>query len=123
MVDLVPGASYTFTEDWYAAQVHGPILEVNEVGAIRDRLRAEVDGGFIRLMGTYSVFYVGAVGIVFQDLSGHITGSGGTLSVSPSETFVLDRTGKLPLGTEKVVLELMNTDAERLTFYVSCGML
>jgi hypothetical protein len=112
LVNLAPGASYTFTEDWYAAKVNGPTLEVNEAGAIRDRLRAEGDGGTTRLTGTYGVFCVGAVEIVFQDPSGHITGSGGTLPVSPSETFELDRTGKLPSGTGKVVLELMNRNGE-----------
>ncbi|MCD6335757.1 MAG: hypothetical protein J7M27_10575 [Candidatus Latescibacteria bacterium] len=112
LVDLTAGASYTFTEDWYAAQVHGPILELNEAGAIRNRLRAEADSGMTRLTGTYGVFYVGAVEIVFQDPSGHITGSGGMLPVSPAETFVLDRTAKLPSGTGKVVLELINGNGE-----------
>ena len=112
LVDLAPGASYTFTEDWYAAKVHGPTLVVNEAGAIRDRLCAEEDGGTTRLTGTYGVFHVGAVEIVFQDPSGHITGSGGMLPVSPAETFVLDRTATLPSGTGKVVLELTNKDGE-----------
>jgi hypothetical protein len=112
LVDLAPGVSYTFTEDWYAAKVHGPILEVNEAGAIRNRLRAEGDDGSVQLMGTYGVFYVGVAEIVFEDLSGHITGCGGTLAVSPSETFVLDRTCELPSGTKKIVLELTNKDGE-----------
>ncbi|MFH1006741.1 MAG: hypothetical protein V1800_04465, partial [Candidatus Latescibacterota bacterium] len=114
MVDLASGASYTFVEDWYAAKVHGPILAVGEAGAIKDRLHAEEGEETIQLMGTYGVFSVGAVELVFQDISGGQTGSGGTIPVSPTETFVLDWTGTLPSGTAKVVLALTSAEGSAI---------
>ena len=110
IVPLSPGGSYTFTEDWYAAKVGGPTLEVNEVGAIKGRLAVHVTGDQADLTGTYGIFYVGNAEIVFKDAGGKVLGTGGRIAVTPLETFVLDVTVQPPSGTRRI--ELVIEDAE-----------
>ena len=106
LVDLSPGGSYTFDEDWYAAKVNGPISAVNDAGAIREKLSIEQHGDSTTLRGVYGVFYVGKVDVVLKGIDGEIIGSGGRLDVSPLETFTLDRTISAQPGLKKVELVL-----------------
>ena len=109
IVPLSPGESYTFTEDWYAAKVGGPTLEVNEVGAIKTRLAVNVKGKQVDLAGTYGVFYVGDAEIVFKNIGGKALGTGDKISVTPLETFVLRASVRPPSGTRRI--ELVIKDA------------
>lgn len=114
LVDVPPGGSYTFDEDWYAAKVKGPILAVNAVGAIRERLCIAQRGDAITLRGVYGVFYVGQVDIVLKGIDGEVIRSGGRLDVSPLETFTLNQTISVQPGVDRVELVLRDrTGASR----------
>lgn len=110
LVDLGPGESYTFVEDWYAARCKGPILEVNRAGAIQKGLCVERRGDSLSLRGTYGVFHQGWVEVVFKDAEGREVGVGGTYEVSPLRTFLLRGTFALPPEARGVELELYDGD-------------
>jgi hypothetical protein len=112
LVNLVPQASYTFTENWYAAKVDGPILNVNDAGATKWRLTAKKEGEYVRLEGAYGIFYVGTVRVVWKDTTGKTVSSGATYTVSPLKTFVLGEKILPPAGATKVDLEVYNEDGK-----------
>ena len=100
--DIPAGGMIFFTEDWYAAKVNGPILNVNPAGAINSFLK--LDNNVIS--GNYGVFYTGKAKLVFIDNSGQKIGEGTEYNVSPSENFNLSETVSLPDSTEKVELNV-----------------
>lgn len=106
LVDLPPGGSYTFDEDWYAAKVNGPIVAVNDVGAIREKLSIEQRGSSMTLRGVYGVFYVGQVDVVLRGIDGEVIGAGGRLDVSPLETVTLSQVLSIQPGLKQVELVL-----------------
>jgi len=103
IVDLAAnGGQYTFTEDWYAARMKGPVLAVNSMGAVEQHLKVQ-DG---RITGRFGVFHAGSAWLSYVDGAGTELGSGGAHAVTPLETFVLDETDTIPAGTARVVLVL-----------------
>ena len=89
-------------------------MEVNAVGAIQGRLSVDVEGEQVDLRGTYGVFYVGDAEIVFRDVEGTVLGTGGTIAVTPLETFVLDTTVQPPSGTRRIELVIEDMAGRRL---------
>ena len=108
LVKLQPGESYTFKEDWYAVRCHGPILGMNEVGAIVDSLSVQVTGNSLRLEGSYGVFYEGTLEVVFLDRYDAISKRYRVRNVDPFKTLVLDDTFPLPEGVKSVRLEVLD---------------
>jgi hypothetical protein len=105
LVDLSPGGSrYTFTEQWYATRLHGPILAVNPAGAITTQL--DYQGASGRLGGTYGVFYAGTVHAVFLAADGTVLGQGAPHPVTPLESFALVEGVTLPPNTARIELRL-----------------
>jgi flagellar hook assembly protein FlgD len=90
----------SFTEDWYAAKVKGPILNVNSAGAVNAFLK--FDNNVIT--GNYGVFYAGKAKLIFMDNSGQKIGEGVEHNVSPLENFNLSESVTLPDSTKKVQL-------------------
>ncbi|MBI2505379.1 MAG: hypothetical protein HYW07_19375 [Candidatus Latescibacteria bacterium] len=111
IVELAPGGGrYTFVEDWWATKVKGPILRVNQVGAIARRLT--VDGGGAN--GRYGVFYIGTARLVFLDAKLQVLGQGARHPVTPLETFSLDEEVDMPEGTTRVEVWVENAARERV---------
>ena len=106
LADLPPGASYTFTEEWYAARTNGPILDVNPAGAIKTRLTVSVNGASASFQGEYGVFYVGTVQAMFKDRSGRELRTAATYAVSPIERFVVESISDVPSGARRLDLDL-----------------
>ena len=104
LVELAPGGSYTFVEDWYATRCRGPILRANRAGVVRRKLRVEAKGGVVGLEGEYGVFHSGRVEVIFEGTEGRSVV--GSYEVSPLETFVLKASFSPPPGAERVVLQL-----------------
>ena len=71
LVELKPGESYQFDEDWYAATCSGPIVDVCEAGAISQPLavRGIGEGGRI-ITGQFGVFHRGSAKLVFYNAVG-----------------------------------------------------
>ena len=105
VVELAPnGGSYTFIEDWWAAKVNGPILAVNRVGAMAQKLR--LDGG--KATATAGVFHEGTAQLVFVGGDGSMLGQGGARAVTPLRTFVLDEEVVVPEGTMSAEIRVMS---------------
>jgi hypothetical protein len=98
------GGSYTFTENWWAAKVNGPILGVNNVGAITSH--ADFDSTTGMLTGTFGVFYVGTAQAFFVDCQGNILGQGQEHAVTPLETFVLEEALTVPEKTSRIEIRV-----------------
>lgn len=111
LVELPPGGSYTFVEDWYATKCKGPILRANEAGVARRKLEAKVKGGEVSLEGEYGVFYRGRVDVIFEGKKRKVVGS---YKVSPLETFLLEGGFSPPSGAGRVVLELYDRGGRRV---------
>lgn len=102
IVDLAPGGRYTFTEDWWAARVHGPIFQVNQAGAIAESLHLEGDS----LSATCGVFHEGKAQVVFIGGDGEVLGEGQAHAVTPLETFNLREKIKVPQGAVRAELRV-----------------
>jgi hypothetical protein len=99
------GGQYTFTEDWYAARMQGPVLSVSSVGAVQEDLK--IENG--RITGRFGVFYTGSARLSYLDEDGMELGSGKEWPVTPLETFVLDETDTIPAGTRVVQLTVQSS--------------
>ncbi len=107
VVPVAPnGGRYTFTEDWWAGKVRGPVLDVDSVGAISARLSYQ--SGSHLLTGCYGVFYQGSAQAVVVNAGGDVVGEGKTHSVSPLEEFVLQDTMTFPAGASSVQVRVYN---------------
>jgi flagellar hook assembly protein FlgD len=107
MVELkANGGRTTFTEDWWAAKVKGPILNVNRVGATGKALALEA----ITFKGVYGVFWVGNAQLNLLDNVGNIVAQGQNHAVMPFETFNLDETLPVPNNAAKAELRVLKTD-------------
>jgi hypothetical protein len=104
------GGRYTFTEDWYAARLQGPVLAVNHSGAVEEHLTAQ-NGKFT---GRFGVFHSGSVRLSYVDGSGTELGSGEIIPVTPLETLVLDETDTIPAGAAAVELKLFDSSGGEL---------
>lgn len=98
------GGSYTFTENWWAAKVIGPILNVNNAGAVAGY--AVLNEG--KIQGTYGVFHNGFARLVFLDGSNADISSGPSYPVSPLETFILNDSTQIPESAVKAHLEIID---------------
>ncbi|MBN1894208.1 T9SS type A sorting domain-containing protein [bacterium] len=98
----------TFTIDWYAAKVHGPILDINPVGAIAGRL--QVNGESVS--GEYGVFHVGTAQLIALDAEGRVLAQGSEHTVTPLQTFSLNEAFPFPLsgGVDRLALQVKNAD-------------
>jgi len=107
VVELAPsGGRYTFTEDWWAAKVNGPILEVNPVGAIAGRLKLEAG----KLTGTYGVFHEGTGQVTFVGGDGKVLGTGPSSAVTPLATFGLEEEVEVPTGAARVEIRVLDLE-------------
>jgi hypothetical protein len=110
--DIPAGAIISFTEDWYAAKVNGPILNVNSAGAINSFLK--LDNNVIT--GNYGVFYTGIAKLVFLDSSGKKVASGTEHNVSPLENFNLSESITLPDSIKKIQLCIYDENGNLINF-------
>jgi hypothetical protein len=104
------GGSYTFTEEWWAAKVHGPILGVNRAGAIAQRL--EVNGTSGTVSGKFGIFHLGSAQILFLNASHETVGQGAEHTVTPLELFTLNETISQPEGTQVVLLRIKDESGD-----------
>lgn len=114
LVDLAPGESYTFTEDFLAARVDGPVVAVSELGATKWRLSAQRDDKGIRLTGMYGVFHTGSVRAVVKGAAGQDLAYGSTRAVSPLAALVVDERITCPAEARTAALEVKGPDGKLL---------
>ncbi len=98
--DIPSGGMISFSENWYAAKVNGPILSVNSAGIVNAFLKLDKNV----FTGNYGVFYLGKAKLIFLDNAGQKIGEGNKHNVSPLENFNLSESLTLPDSTKKVQL-------------------
>jgi len=105
LVDLAAnGGQYTFTENWWAAKVRAPILDVDSVGAAGERLSYNTSTHV--MSAAYGVFYKGTANLVFLDSQGNTVAEGQSHSVSPMEEFQLEEPITIPDSTKFVQVQV-----------------
>lgn len=98
------GGQYTFTENWWAAKVEGPVLDVDSVGAVAHKLsysKSPED-----LVADYGVFYDGTANLAFVDLQGKVISEGKKYTVSPLEEFHLEEMVTIPDSAKSVEVQV-----------------
>jgi hypothetical protein len=104
------GGSYTFTENWWAAKVRAPVLDVNSVGVIASRL--SYVPATQNLSAIYGVFHQGTARVVFIDAEGQIVTEGMPHTVSPFEEFQLQDILAIPDSAKRVEVRVYNPGDE-----------
>jgi len=113
VVDLpANGGSYTFTEDWWAAKVNGPIISVTKAGAVRS---FEYDKDTKRFTGEFGVFHIGKARLEFTDSSGILIDTSLSYTVTPLETFTLNDSTKIPFLADSVHVVVIDNENIRGT--------
>jgi hypothetical protein len=100
------GGKTEFTENWWAAKVRTPVLDVNTAGAVAGKLA--YDKTSKTLSGIYGVFYRGTVRAAFIGGDGAVLSEGESHSVTPLEEFQLQETVDIPAGAQTVELRLFD---------------
>jgi hypothetical protein len=104
------GGNYTFTEDWWAAKVRAPILDVDSVGAIASTLSYNsIARSFSAI---YGVFYQGTAKIVFVNAQDQLLTEGQPHPVSPLAEFQLQEIVGIPNGAKMAKVLIYNTKNE-----------
>jgi hypothetical protein len=98
----------TFTEDWWAARMRTPVLDVNRTGAVGRGL--SYDAGTGGLSGAYGVFWTGTAAVAVLDAGGGVLWQGPAHAVSPSAEFVLSDAVSLPEGASSVEVRVTGED-------------
>jgi hypothetical protein len=101
------GGNYTFTENWWAAKVRAPILDVDSVGAIAKRL--SYNAATQSLTAIYGVFYQGTAKAAFIGSQGRLLVEGTPHPVTPLAEFQLRETIALPDSAKTVEVRMYNT--------------
>jgi hypothetical protein len=108
VVRLVAGGDkYTFIENWWAAKVKGPIVDVNSVGAIAKKL--SYYSATHSLSATYGVFYKGTARVAYIDTLGKILKEGLSVSVSPLTEFKFQDTVDVPDDAKTIEIRVYDT--------------
>ncbi|MCG6960131.1 T9SS type A sorting domain-containing protein [bacterium BMS3Abin03] len=101
------GGSYTFTENWWAAKVNGPILSVTGAGAVRS---FDYDKEAKRFTGEFGVFHIGKARLEFTDSSGALIDTSLSYDVTPLETFVLDDSTEISSSADSVHVVIIDDE-------------
>ncbi len=104
------GGNFVFTENWWAAKVRAPVLDVNQIGAIANRI--SYNPATQILSAIYGVFYIGTACIAFVDSLGQTILQGQPYPVSPLAEFQLQDVVAIPNGTNAIEVRIYNTKKE-----------
>ncbi|MBN1397607.1 MAG: T9SS type A sorting domain-containing protein [Bacteroidetes bacterium] len=108
LMDINPGERYTFTENWWTAKVRTPIIDVNSIGAVAQKVT--YDSTTHTLSAVYGVFHKGIAKAVFKDETGQVISEGREYSVSPLKEIQLNETITIPQNTKKIEFQIYNPE-------------
>lgn len=113
---IQPGASTTFSIEWAACRLPGPVVAVSEAGAASVPLRAlRVGEGYVRLTGTLGAFDQGELRLAWHDSAGHTLETLPRGLADPLGAVVLDRVIRPPQGATAAALTVYSrSGVERL---------
>ena len=106
---LQPEEQRSYSQQWYATSLPGPVRDTTELAAILEPLRLEsVDAG-LQLTGELGIFAPGTLEINLIDDANRTVGEPlATITVSPAQTVILDQTVTVQLEASAVALRLVN---------------
>jgi hypothetical protein len=117
VVDLpANGGSYTFTENWWATKVNGPILSVTDAGAVKS---FKYDITAKRFTGEFGVFHTGKARLEFTDSSGIVIDTSLSYDVTPLETFILNDSTKIPPLADSVNIVIFDNENNFIGILIS----
>jgi len=106
---LQPGETVSYSQQWYATSLGGPVRETTELAAIREPLRLEDTAQGLHLTGELGIFAPGTLEIDLTDDAGNMVGEPvTTVTVSPAQTVVLDEILTVQPEASAVALRLVN---------------
>jgi hypothetical protein len=100
------GGRYTFTENWWAAKVRAPMLDINSVGVIAKKL--SYNPAAHSLSAIYGVFHKGIAHIVCIDALGKVLTETTSVPVSPLSEFQLQEIIDIPDSARTVEIRIYN---------------
>ncbi|MCX7599330.1 MAG: DUF4380 domain-containing protein, partial [Armatimonadetes bacterium] len=109
---LAPGESASFTQNWYATRLGGPIRKVTDEAAFRDHLAVKREGNKLVVGGTLGVFAPGKLKISLVDESDRPVGQAAELQVSPASTVKLSQGVSVAPGAKAVRVSLEPTGGQ-----------
>ena len=109
LYELQPNEQVSFSQEWSATALRGPICDTSEVAAIRQPLRLESVEAGLQLTGEFGVFTPGKVEIVLLDKDGEQIGEAVTsLAAKPTRAVELNQILVPQAGATTVSLRLTN---------------
>ena len=115
------GGNYTFTENWWAAKVRAPVLDVDSVGVIANRLT--YNSTTHNLSAIYGVFYQGTAKVAFVNAQDRLLTEGQPHTVSPLAEFQLQDVVTIPDSTKAIEVRIYNTNNEFIGVLDSANIL
>ena len=107
---LEPRQRFSFTVDWYAATVPGPILATSDVGAVNRPLALETKDGQTKVTGTFGVFVQGKARLVALNGAAKALATLLETDVTPMQALELAQTVTLPPDTVELALAVDNAN-------------
>jgi hypothetical protein len=114
---LLPGETYTWHYDWYAANLGGdwPVVDCSDAGIVSERLQANLAGGQVNVRGRFGVFAPAAARLIFLGAEGsHLYVWDRPERATPLKPLVLQTTLQAPDGAVAVELVLLAADGRIL---------
>ncbi len=106
---LQPGETKSYSQQWYATSLPGPVRDTTELAAIREPLRLESVEAGLQLTGELGIFAPGTLEVVLTDSAGRPMGEPvAAITVSPAQTVVLDQIVTPQPEASALVLRLVN---------------
>ncbi|MGE5603412.1 MAG: hypothetical protein ACM30E_10190 [Nitrososphaerales archaeon] len=110
---MAPGASASFDIEWGACRCAGPILEVSGAGCTSRPLQVSREGERATVTGTFGVFDVGELELVWLDQDRAPVAREKLGAVTPLALVELERTLAVPLGFGALRLDVVAAAGER----------
>ncbi len=106
---LQPGETKSYSQQWYATSLPGPVRDTTELAAIREPLRLESVEAGLQLTGELGIFAPGTLEVVLTDSAGRPMGEPvATITVGPAQTVVLDQIVTPQPEASALALRLVN---------------
>jgi len=106
---LQPGETKSYSQQWYATSLSGPVRDTTELAAIREPLQLADTAEGLQLTGELGIFAPGTLEINLTDNAGRTVGEPvATVIVSPAETVVLDQIVTAQPEASALALRLVN---------------
>jgi len=111
--DIAPGATASFDIEWGACRCDGPVLAVTDAGCVSRRLIATLSEGQVALTGTFGVFDVGELDLVWLTDSGAWLTSERLGPVTPLALVQLEHHSALPATAASLRLDVVTPSGQR----------